>query len=403
MKDRLFWISKEEEIKRADTTDVYFDYTIKTLAYKKKNPRVVMEVYARKLPFDGNWAVLNGVHDVAKLLEGLPINVKSMREGEVFLVNPNSVVYEPVLQIEGNYLDFARYENSILGFLSASSGISSKAARVRIAADDKMLFSFGTRRTHPVLAPCIERAAYIGGFDRASNVLGSKLIGQKPVGTMPHSLIQCFGEQKEAWKAFDEAMSDDVPRIILVDTFYDEKAETIMALDLFKDKLYGVRLDTVGSRRGNFRKIIEEVRWELDARGAKNVKIFVSGGLDEKSVGDLADIVDGFGVGTSVSNAPGIDFSQKIVEIVSEGKPIYIAKRGDISGKKQVYRNWEKLEDVVTLARNKPLEGYQPLLNDLIINGKIVGEIENESEIRKRVLSDIQRVKNNEMKIRWVI
>ncbi|MCW1296630.1 MAG: nicotinate phosphoribosyltransferase [Candidatus Parvarchaeota archaeon] len=403
LNDRLFWISKEEEIKKADTTDVYFDYAVKTLNFKHKNPRVVMEVYARKIPFNGNWAIVNGIYDVAKLLENLPVSVKSMREGEIFLVNSNSAVYEPVMQIEGNYLDFARYENAILGFLSASSGIATAAARIRLAAGDKMLFSFGTRRTHPALAPCIERAAYIGGFDKVSNVLGAKLLGQKPVGTMPHSLIQCFGNQNEAWKAFDEAMPDEIPRIILTDTYFDEKVESLMALDLFGNKLYGVRLDTISSRRGNFRKIIEEVRWELNARGAKSVKIFVSGGLDENSVRDLADIVDGFGVGTSVSNAPSIDFSQKIVEIISDDKSVYVAKRGDISGRKQVYRNWDKFEDIVTLAKNNAPEGYQPLLTDLIKNGKIVREFEEESKIRERVLNDIRKVKNNEMKLKWEI
>ncbi|MCW1309492.1 MAG: nicotinate phosphoribosyltransferase, partial [Candidatus Nanoarchaeia archaeon] len=58
LNDRLFWISKEEEIKKADTTDVYFDYAVKTLNFKHKNPRVVMEVYARKIPFNGNWAIV---------------------------------------------------------------------------------------------------------------------------------------------------------------------------------------------------------------------------------------------------------------------------------------------------------------------------------------------------------
>lgn len=49
---------------------------------------------------------------------------------------------------------------------------------------------------------------------------------------------------------------------------------------------------------------------------------------------DLRDDVDGFGIGGYVSNADPIDFVLDIVEI--EGIPT--AKRGKLSGKKQVYR-----------------------------------------------------------------
>jgi nicotinate phosphoribosyltransferase len=97
--------------------------------------------------------------------------------------------------------------------------------------------------------------------------------------------------------------------------------------------LASVRLDTPGSRRGDFKKIIEEVRWELDLRGFEHVKILASGGLDEAEIDSLADVVDAFGVGTSLSNAPVIDFSLDIVEI--DGTPV--AKKGKESGSKKTY------------------------------------------------------------------
>ena len=116
-------------------------------------------------------------------------------------------------------------------------------------------------------------------------------------------------------------------------------------------RLNAVRLDTPSSRRGNFRRIVEEVRWELDIRGFKNVGIFVSGGIDEAEIGELRDIVSGFGVGTSVANAKCIDFALDIVEI--EGEPC--AKRGKKGGKKQVYRKkTEKgFEDFVAIENSK--------------------------------------------------
>ncbi|MGQ9719590.1 MAG: nicotinate phosphoribosyltransferase [Nitrososphaerales archaeon] len=402
LQDRTFWIANEDEIMKAETTDVYFLYTLQVLEKKGLDPRVIMEVYLRNLPYPDSWAIVSGIYEVAKLLEGLPLNVKAMEEGEVFLVSPGSVAYEPVIQIEGRYRDFAKYENPILGLVCLSSGISSKAARMKMCAMDKVVFSFGTRRSHPALAPTIERATYIGGFDSVSNVLGARMMGKKPVGTMPHALIQCFGDQKIAWKSFDETMPKDVPRIALVDTFSDEKTEAIMAFEALGDRLYGIRLDTPRSRRGDWRKIIEEVKWELKIRGADKVKIFISGGLDESTVTELRDLVDGFGVGTGVSNAPTLDFSVKVVELMVDDRDIFRAKRGDIGGRKEVYRAKDGFDDIVTFYRNPKPKGYYPLLSDLIRDGKIVRKFKGLNEIRESVLSKLKVLKESKPALRWV-
>jgi len=399
LNDRTFWVAGEDEIKNGKTTDVYFIYTRDVLKKAGKNPRVVIEVFARSL--EGNWGVVTGIYEVAKLLEGMDVNVKAMEEGEVFLSSKDSPVYEPVLQIEADYTDIAIYENPVLGFLCFSSGVSSKAAKVRMAAGDKNVFSFGTRRAHPAMAPTIERAVYIAGFDDVSNTLGAELMGIKAVGTMPHALILTFNEQRQAWKAFDDYIPKDVPRIALVDTLSDEKTESIMALDLLKERLDGVRLDTPSSRRGNRRKIIEEVRWELNIRNGKHVKIYVSGGLDEEEVAELRDIVDGFGVGTSVSSAKSVDFSFKIVEFIEDGKRMYRAKRGDIAGRKQVYRD-DNFHDIVTIADNKAPTGYKPLLTDLIVNGKIVREFKSVIEIRDCTVENLRKFAVSQPTLKWL-
>lgn len=399
LKDRTFWVSKEDEIKQGKTTDVYFIYTRDVLKRTNKNPRVTIEVFARSV--EGNWGVVTGIYEVAKLLEGMDVNVKAMEEGEIFQSSKESPICEPVMKIEANYADIAIYENPVLGFLCFSSGVSSKAAKIRLAAGDKVVFSFGTRRSHPAMAPTIERAAYIGGFDSASNLLGAEMMGIKPMGTMPHALILTFNDQLKAWKAFDDFVPEDVPRIALVDTLYDEKTESLMALDLLKEKLDGVRLDTPSSRRGNRRKIVEEVRWELNARNGKHVKIYVSGGLDEEEITQLRDIVDGFGVGTSVSSAKAVDFSFKIVEFIEDGRRIYRAKRGDIAGSKEVYRNAD-FHDIITLATNEAPSGYEALLTDLIVDGKIVREFRSAKELRERTVEKIRKFSHCAPTLTWV-
>lgn len=396
MPRRLFYVATDEEIKSGKATDIYFIRTKRILEAKGLNKvRVVAEVTPSKLPERWPWAILCGTEEVARLFEGIPIDVYSMPEGTLFFTRDRKGLRVPVMFIEGPYGDFCVYETPMLGLLCQATGVATKAARVKKAAGDCLVVSFGTRRMHPALAPMIDRAAYIGGLDAVSNVVGAEAIGQKPVGTMPHALIIVMGDQVRAWKAFDEVVEPDVPRVALVDTYYDEKVEAIMAAEALGKKLFAVRLDTPGSRRGDFAEIIREVRWELDIRGYKHVKIFLSGGLDEYSIPRLKKAgAEAFGVGTSISNAPVVDFAMDIVEI--GGRPC--AKRGKLGGKKQLWRCWDCMADLVAPFGHEgpkcPDCGgeMEPLLRPLIKEGKIVAKLPRPSEIRQYVLEQLEKV-----------
>lgn len=393
---RNFHTATDDEIKRAATTDIYFVRTKEILEKEGLSDlRVTAEVTTGSLPRDWTWGILAGIEEAAHLLEGIPVNVSSFPEGTLFHPHDYVGVREPVLVVEGRYLDFCLYETPLLGLLCQASGIVTMAAQVRKAAGAKTLLSFGIRRAHPALAPMIDRACYVGGFDAVSSLAGAELLGIEPTGTMPHSLIVAMGDQVRAWKSFHKHMPKNVPRVALVDTYYDEKTETIMAAEALGANLYGVRLDTPSSRKGNFAEIVREVRWELDSRGFNQVKIFVSGGLDPKSVGELSEAgADGFGVGTSVSNAPTIDFALDIVE--AGGKPV--AKRGKLGGRKSVWRCDNCLIEQVRLHNGQgpkcPRCGQEtrPLLEPLLKNGRLAGELPKPSEIRDRVLQQLERL-----------
>ncbi len=361
----------DEDIKKGIPTDKYFVWTDKILKEKNMNPRVVAEVTASK------WGIFTGLNDVLELLEGVPVDLYAMPEGSIFYP------HEPVMTLTGNYADFARFETSLLGFICHASGVSTNAFRAKLAAEDKTLFSFGTRRQHPSLAAMLERSAYIGGVDGVSNVAAEKYLGIDSVGTMPHALIISFGGQLEAWKAFNEVVDQDVPRIMLVDTYSDEKSETVMAVENIS-RVDGVRLDTPGSRRGNIQKIIEEVRWELKIRGREDVKIILSGGLGVDDLLKVRDLVDGFGVGTFISGAGPVDFAMDIVE--REEK--FAAKRGKRSGMKQVIRKNE-LESEVRLFKDA---GESGLIEKYLENGKIL-KGSDMSSARERSLRQMKAVK----------
>jgi len=401
LQDRKFWLANENEIKEGRTTDMYFVNTKEVLQKNNVDADVVMEVYARELPYPQNWGVLTGVYEAAKLLEGLPVDMWSFEEGGVFVADSSTVIYEPLMVIAGKYGTFAEYETPLLGLLSSSTSVSTRAARFRVAAGEKLLFSFGTRRVHPALAPLVERASYLAGFDGVSNVLGAELLHLKASGTMPHALIQVVGDQESAWKMYDKTIASDSPRVALVDTFWDEKTEAVKAFEVLGSDLWGVRLDTPASRRGDFRKIIEEVRWELDIRGGEKVRLIASGRLDEESVGKLKDIADGFGVGTAVAYPPVIDLSAKIVEVGRGAKREFRGKRGGLGGRKAVYRSSVGFQDTVVLEGAEAPPGTKAMLTPLLKNGKIVRKYEGVEAIRSRVLGDLHLLSEHPPSISW--
>ena len=360
----------DDTIKKGYCTDIYFVRTEETLRLAKINPVVSMEVTASALPDE--WAVFCGLSDVIALLEGIPVTVDAMPEGSIFLKN------EPVVRISGSTGIFAGTKqrssdsSAMLQVLPLLLPISYSPLTVVPS------IPLVRARQHPSIARMIERAAWIGGVDGVSNICAPE--GMPVVGTMPHAFVMCYKKPEDAWRSFDKNTPKEVPRIMLCDTYCDEKTESLRAAECGAT---AVRLDTPRSRRGNMRSIIEEVRWELDAHGYPEVKIFLSGGVTREDIILYKDIVDAFGVGGAIANAPVIDFGMDIVEI--EGIPK--AKRGKRSGVKQVYSMPDGSHRMVPVKQKAPMGG-KILIEPFIQNGKKVMKCDMQ-EARKRVLQKL--------------
>ena len=134
---------------------------------------------AKTLPRDWPWAVLAGIEECLAVLEERDLNVRAMAEGTLF--RP----LQPVLEIEGPYLEFGVLETAVLGLLCQATGIATAAARCKRLAGERQVLSFGARRLHPAVTPMVERAAYIGGCDGVSSLAGAELIQCDPSGTIP--------------------------------------------------------------------------------------------------------------------------------------------------------------------------------------------------------------------------
>jgi nicotinate phosphoribosyltransferase len=356
MTDRKYDLLTTADIDEGRATAAYFLRAEEVLEDVGANPDVVAELSAP----DG-WNLIAGLKDVARLLEGLPIDVYAPQEGA-------PISGGPVLRIEGPYRAFGEYESPLLGFLAHASGIASAAWRVRAAARDRTVLSFGTRRQHPALGAMVERSALVGGADGIGNVAGGEVIGVEAGGTMPHALAIVLGSSEAAFRGFDEALDADVPRVMLCDTFDDEAEEVRRALETLGESLEGVRLDTTGSRRGDMRAIVDDVRWELRRADREDVDVLVSGGIGVPEVRRLRDVADGFGVGGAIANADPIDYSLNVVEV--DGEPR--TKRGVKPGAKTVYR--DDYEDrIVEVDETAPGE---ELLEPLLEDGEIVREFD---------------------------
>src|SRR5262249_19059134 len=154
--------------------------------------------------------------------------------------------------------------------------------------------------------------------------------------------------------------------------------------------LYAVRLDTPSSRRGDFFRILQEVRWELDLRGFGHVKLIASGGVDEYEILTLNPVTDAYGVGTSIASAPVLTFALDIMEI--EGHPM--AKRGKWSGAKDVLRCRACRTTIVVPAGNAPLPcpcggPWDPMLKPLVTGGHIARDLPPPRTIRDFVLDQL--------------
>lgn len=413
---------------------VYFDQGI-------HNKNAVFEVYFRKEPFENGYAVFAGLERIVGYLEqlrfsetdlvyleslGYPENfldylknlkmelsVRSAREGDLVFAN------EPIVQIEGPLAQCQLVETAILNIVNYQTLVATKAARIRSVIDDDPFMEFGTRRAQELDAAVWgTRAAVVGGANGTSNVRAGKLFDIPVLGTHAHALVQTYGDDYEAFKAYAQTHKDCV---FLVDTYDTLRVGVPNAIRVAKemgDKInfIGVRLDS-----GDLAYLSKKVRKQLDAAGYPDAKIYASNDLDETTILNLKmqkAKIDVWGVGTKLITAydqPALGAVYKIVSIEDDNgqmrdtiKLSNNAEKVSTPGKKQVWRitSCEKGKsegdyitfsdtDVTALDEiemfhptytyiNKTVRNFDaiPLLVDIYDKGELVYELPSLQEIK---------------------
>ncbi len=307
---------------RGDTADVYFHRTKEILVAAGENPVVTMEVFA------GHDGVLCGMREARALLERVcspDAVIESLADSDAIARK------EVALRIRDRYQSFCLYETAYLGYLSSGTGWATAARAAVMAADGVPVVAFGARHIHPNAVGAMEYAAIIGGCQACASIIGARMAGVAPSGTMPHALVLVLGDTVQAARLFHATIDPAVSRVVLVDTFHDEVEEALRVGEALGADLGGVRLDTPSERGGVTPDLVRETRARLDGAGLTHVRIVISGGLSVERIARFRAErapVDVFGVGSAISGASAIDFTADLKEI--DGRAV--AKRGRIPG-----------------------------------------------------------------------
>ena len=302
--------------------------------------------------------------------------IRAMREGEIFFPN------EPVLEASGPIVECQLLETWLLNRVGLESMLATKAARVMDTAGGRDVFDFGARRAHGRDAAIgMARASHIAGFGGTSDVEAARRFGIPAVGTMAHSFISSFGDERAAFRAYAKSFPDS--SVFLVDT-YDTIGGVRNAIAVAREtraagggELRAIRLDS-----GDLAALAVQARRLLDDAGFPDVRIIASGGLDEYSIESLVRRnapIDGFGVGTRAitsADAPYADFVYKLVEYEGEPKMKLSEGKASLPMRKQVYRQFADSGamrgDMITAADGEPPSGeWTPLLETVIENGEM--------------------------------
>lgn len=368
------------------------------------NETAVFEFFVRNLPVNWNFLVAAGLSSVLDFLEGFRFSptdlewlqstggfgaetahqlmgcrfagdVHAMPEGTVFFPD------EPLLRITARIPEAQLIETRVLNLLHVQTLVASKAARCVLAAPGKTLIEFGARRAHGAEASLLAaRSCYLAGFAGTSDVLPGQQFGIPISGTMAHSFVEAFADEREAFLAFARANPRNA--VFLLDT-YDTEAAAHKVVELAPTlraegiEIKGVRLDS-----GDLGKHAREVRRILDGGGLGHATIFASGNLDEYELRRLIfenAPIDGYGMGTRIvtaADAAYLDCAYKIQEYA--GRPRCKRSEGKATwpGAKQVYRHFEHdgpmTFDVVATTTETRLG--VPLLACVMRNGCRTGE-----------------------------
>ena len=345
----------------------FYEFTMSNGYFKngfyEKN--VYFDVFFRKVPDDGGFAIAAGLEQVIDYIKELRFedeDIEYLRQkgifdegflkyladfrfsGDIYAVPEGTPVFpnEPIMTIKAPAIEAQLVETFVLLSLNHQTLIATKANRIVRAAQGRAVLEFGSRRAQGASGAVLgARAAYIGGCAGTACTLTDELYGVPAGGTMAHSWIQMFDSEYDAFKAYCELYPDNPT--LLVDTYNTLKSGVPNAIKVFKEVLLpqgktkcAIRLDS-----GDISYLSKKARKMLDDAGLTECTITASNALDENLIRDLmmqGAQVDTFGVGERLitsAKSPVFGGVYKLVAVENES--------GEIVPKIKVSENTAKI------------------------------------------------------------
>lgn len=335
------------------------------------------EVFYRRNPDGGGFAIFAGLEQVIEYIEGLHFEENDIAyfrslnmfsesfleylrsyhfRGDISAFPEGTVMYpnEPVLTVHAPLIDAHLVETAVLAQINHQSLVATKAQRIVRAAKGRRVLDFGARRSHNIDAAVYgARAAYIGGVDSTATVMAGKQFGIPVSGTMAHSWVMYYGDEYTAFCRYAERYPDSAQ--FLVDTYdvlHSGVPNAIRAaravLNPRGKRLKGVRLDS-----GDLAYLSKKVRRMLDREGMDDCRIIASNSLDEFTITSLLEQggrIDAFGVGERLITAKSDPVFGAVYKLVAVEQNGVCTPRIKISenpekitnpGKKNVYRIYD--------------------------------------------------------------
>ena len=340
----------------------------------KKDMQACFDLYFRKVPDNGGFAIAAGLSEMIEFLEQLHFgkdDIEYLRskhqfseeflqyladfkfECDVYAVPEGTPIFpnEPLVTVKGPAIQAQLLETMLLLTINHQSLIATKANRIVRAAQGRPVFEFGSRRAQGSNAAILgARAAFVGGCAGTACACCEQLYGIPAVGTMAHSWIQMYDSELEAFEAYARYYPDNC--ILLVDTYNVIKSGIPNAIKAYENVLkpLGKRLKGIRIDSGDITYLTKKVRKMLDAAGLTDCTIFISNSLDEYIIRDIllqGASIDSFGVGERLitsKSEPVFGGVYKLVATEKDGKYVPKIKLSEnvekitTPGYKKVYR-----------------------------------------------------------------
>ena len=299
----------------------------------KQNEEAVFDIFFRKVPNEGGYAIMAGIDKIIPYIKNLKFGEQELDyfrrkgypeefieylknfkfHGDIYAIPDGTPVFpnEPIVTVKAPLIEAQIVETALLSIVNGAMEHATGARRIIEAVPQGVgVMEFGARRADGTEA-AIDASIYgiMAGCVGTSNMLAADMLNMKGMGTQAHSWIESYESELEAFKAYARTYPNNC--ILLVDTIDTLRSGIPNAIKTFEYmKENGLPVDHIGIRidSGDLAYLSKETRKMLDEAGFPQAKICLSNGLTAETIETLINQgakFDSLGVGDNISKPEG--------------------------------------------------------------------------------------------------